>query len=63
MTSKAKGTPFEVPVPTGRPLSGQTFANSGQAISIAYSRPGDGFGNVSSWSADRVMRGTRRVRG
>jgi hypothetical protein len=52
---------------SGWPVTGQTLVNSGQTISIEYSRPGAGFGNVSSWSADGVavgsMHGFDRRRG
>src|SRR6185312_6980656 len=33
---------------SGCPVSGQTLVNSGQTISTVNSRPGEGFGNVSS---------------
>ena len=32
---------------SGRPVFGHTDVNSGQVMTISYSRPGRGFGNVS----------------
>src|SRR5438552_1397376 len=39
---------------SGWPVTGQTLVNSGQTMSMVKSRPGRGFGKVSSWSADGV---------
>src|SRR5207247_1325861 len=39
---------------SGWPVFGQTLVNSGHTMSMVKSRPGRGFGKVSSWSADGV---------
>src|SRR4051812_41606419 len=41
---------------SGWPVLGQTAVNSGQVISISYSRSGNWFGNVSSVAIGRLLR-------
>jgi hypothetical protein len=48
---------------SGWPVFGHTLVNSGQTISTVNSRPGRGFGNVSSWSADGVSVCSMSIRG
>src|SRR4051794_894430 len=40
---------------SGWPVLGQTAVNSGQVISISYSRSGNWFGNVSSVAIGRLL--------